>query len=780
VPPDDQKAMTPSVTQATISAPDRTPDRTPFRTALGVLATFLGSVLLFSLEPYVGKLLLPAFGGTPLLWNSCMVFFQVALLLGYGLALVMVTRLSEGRQTVVQLILLASLFFAYPRAGHIIELPGAPPALSLVASLTQHILLTFVALAALTTLVQSWLTESATQRGSNPYRLYAASNAGSMFGLFAYPLVFEPWLSLEGQRLVFLVLLALVIACVAAIGLTRAAPLQAGSTHTPRMDAQPRIDASPRMDAQPPMDAAEPFTRTGWFRVIALTAIPSSLLLSVTNYILTDIASLPLFWIVPLALYLITFIIAFGGRFVGHYRWLERGWTLLVLFVVVALAAEANSPASILIPVHLLTFFIACLLCHFRVVTLAPHPRYLPQFYLAVSVGGAVGGMLTLLIPPLVTDRMSEYPLALVLAATVLRATDPRTSNGLQRAFDLALPAVLVAASAFAFYRFASLDTLRWSPLIMAPAALFVLQANERGPAFVRRLGGLAAASLLLPSLFGTTKFAERSFFGRVRVTYASDRDANLLVHGSTVHGMQRVSQLGGCIPGTYYHRTGPIGRLLTALPPAELPRRIALVGLGSGALACYARAGERWDLFELDPVVARVASDTAFFTFLAHSKASQQTMTLGDARLALERDTVSRYDVMIVDAFSSDAIPIHLLTRQAVQGYVRHLAPKGVLVFHVSNRFFALQPVLQAVAVELRLTARAASDFTASAQEIVELKYPSQWVVLATAQSMPVLDAQWTPIAQVVPRVWTDEYSNPLGSMALPFGLRTVFGGPR
>jgi hypothetical protein len=739
------------------------------RAWLATLATFLGSTLLFSLEPYVGKLLLPAFGGTPLLWNSCMVFFQVALLLGYGLAMLLVRHLSVRQQVATQALLLCALFVAYPRGGNIIEITNAAPGVSLVVSLTRHVLLTFVALAALTTLVQSWLTADSQSTGENPYRLYAASNAGSMFGLFAYPMLFEPWLSLTSQRSLFLVLLAVVILAVAALGFTRAPAVR---------EVLNDVEPNPPHASHITLSRATSFTDATRWRVIALTAVPSSLLLSVTNYILTDVASLPLFWVMPLALYLITFIVAFGTKAGRQYPILERVWTLLVLFIVVALAAEATSPASVLIPVHLLVFFIASLLCHTRVASLAPDPAFLPQFYLAVSIGGAIGGMLTLLIPPLVTNRMIEYPIALVLSAVALTVKKPATSGWIQRAMDVGIAAALVLISSTLFYRFAATEQFRWAPLLFAPAALFVLNANERGPIFGVRLGALFVASLLVPSVYGTTLFGERSFFGRVRVSYDPKRDAHILLHGSTVHGIQRVSTLRGCEPATYYHRTGPVGSLLASLAPAPSPRRVALVGVGSGALACYAREGEQWDLYELDPVVSRVASDTAFFTFLAHAKSAGQRTILGDARLALERDTAARYDILIVDAFSSDAIPIHLLTREAVAGYVRHLTSNGILLFHISNRFFELRPVLSSVLASTPLQARIASDLQLTATEITEQKYISEWVIAARPGAITTLDARWTPLPASSMRVWTDDYSNPLG--ALRFVRALTGAGPQ
>jgi spermidine synthase len=234
------------------------------------------------------------------------------------------------------------------------------------------------------------------------------------------------------------------------------------------------------------------------------------------------------------------------------------------------------------------------------------------------------------------------------------------------------------------------------------------------------------------------------------------------------VHGVQRVSAMQGCEPTTYYHPTGPAGRFLRALPPASAPRRIALVGLGSGALACYARDGERWDLFELDPVVARVASDSSYFTFLTHSKATRGPIILGDARLALARAGDVRYNVIIVDAFSSDAIPIHLITREAIELYARRLTSDGVLLFHVSNRFFRLRPVLAAVAPVVGFAAYGDADLDLTVEQSEEIKYASDWVLLARTPEAASRDSRWQPLERATLRVWTDDYSNPLGSMGL------------
>ena len=713
---------------------------------LAATATFLGSLLLFAFEPYVGKILLPSFGGTPLLWNTCMVFFQVALLVGYLYALA-VTRIDNlVMQFAVQLAVLATLFVAYP--GSVVHLPDVTdaPFSQLVGWLVANALLPFVALAALTTLIQSWFARSAHPTAAHPYRLYAASNAGSMVGLFAYPLLFEPGLSLGAQRSIFLSLLAVVGASIVAFG----SVLRREATARPVSD---------------PLSAAGAES-VEWGKLIALTAIPASLLLSVTSYILTDIASIPFFWTIPLALYLATFIIAFGRPLHPLPALMARLSSLALLAVVVTLCAEANSPAIFLIPLHLLVFFLCCLFCHVKATALQPPAHLLPQYYLAISVGGAVGGLVTLLVPPLVTDGIIEYPLALVLASIVMV---PGTSAGRTlagRIMDVAIPAVLVLAGIpVATHLFP--DNVLGPALPYLPAAFYTLSGNEKGTVFATRLAALVVTSMLIPSPLGHSIFAERTFFGRVRVTVDDTGTFHRVVHGSTVHGMQRVSTMNECHPVSYYHPAGPAGRYLASIPESAPPMKVGLIGLGSGALCCYARPSDQWDLFELSPTMAHVASDPKLFTFVTNSKAAKKDIILGDARLSIDqRDTV--YDLIIVDAFCSDAIPLHLVTEEAIRTYSAHLTPKGIMLFHISNRFFRLQPVLASVGAPSGFKGFVFEDLRLTDEDERDGKAASTWMILARPEQAASLPPEWKPVTERLERAWTDDYSNPLGALEL------------
>ncbi|MGH7712300.1 MAG: spermidine synthase [Gemmatimonadaceae bacterium] len=720
-----------------------------------IAALFLGSLLLFAFEPYVGKTLLPSFGGTPLLWNTCVVFFQVALLLGYLYALALTRFVRFGAQLAIQLVLLGTVFLVHPAAHHGpgAVAPVANPWIALAGWLARYVLLPFIALSSLTTLVQSWLARS---WHGGPYRLYAASNAGSLAGLFAYPFLLEPNLSLPEQRSAMLVLLAAVV--LAVVGLMAALR----GAHAPPTPAS-AIAAPLPLEADRVRNAV-------WLKVIGLTAVPSSLLLGVTSYVLTDIASVPLFWIVPLALYLTTFIVAFGQRRRPPSLLLGRVFTLLAIVVVVSLAAETTSPALLLIPLHLVTVFIGSLLCHVKVASLAPHPRWLPHYYLAIAAGGALGGIITLLVPPLLTDRFIEYPAAVVICALLLAAPD-NVRRGLRgTVIDVALPLVLVLVGSAVVQRVLPANAERWSAFAYLPAAVFVLNGNTRRRVFTFRLASLVVASFLIPSPFGHTIFAERNFFGRVRVTVDFNGTFHKVVHGNTVHGAQEISQMHRCSPTTYYHPNGPAGQFFASLAPNAVPRRVALIGLGSGALACYARPGEVWDLYELNPAMVRVAEDRRLFTFLQRSQAAAKNVVLGDARLSIERTAAAPYDIVIVDAFSSDAIPIHLITKEAIDAYVRRLRAGGVLLFHISNRFFQLTPVLATVASNVRMSAFLFSDSLIAPSDGATGKYASEWVILTADDAVTALTPQWAPVRLSAMEVWTDEYSNPLDALKSPW----------
>lgn len=733
--------------------------------------SFGASLLLFAFEPFVGKLLLPKFGGTPLVWNACMAFYQVALLAGYAYAVLLQRVRYPWMQALSHALLLVVIVPLLPGASDVErELRAnvaSAPLLTLGGWLLRNVFVPFVALSALTTLVHSWYARATTATAASPYRLYAASNAGSLAGLFLYPMLLEPrWSLTEQQQALTLGGAGVAIGVALLAALLWRGRGRDSSPRTALPEAECDASAAPKDSGHDPRR-----WRTRWWaHVIWLAAVPSALLLGVTNYLLTDVASMPLLWVVPLALYLSTFIVAFGAGLNAHAMLLQRIVTLVVLVATTSLALETTSPAWLIVPLHLLALTLASLLCHVRLAALAPAPARLPRFYLALSAGGAIGGLAALFVPPLLTDRLVEYPVALVLSTTSFvalgtasPAPPPWLPTWRSRLLDVGMPLLLVVVAMTAIRSLALSDASQLMVLAFGPAALFALQANARPTAFTRRLAGMYVASFLVPAMLDDVVFADRTFYGRVRVTYDRARDEYALIHGTTVHGVQRGAEREQCRPTTYYHPMGPAGRVLAQWRPTGTPPRVALIGLGAGALTCYARDGETWDLYELDPVVARVAQDSALFTFLQRSPGTLTTV-LGDARLGLRDRQAGIYGVVVIDAFSSDAIPTHLITREALAEYRRVLSPDGLLLVHVSNRFFDLAPALSAVARDAGWTAWRWSDRMPSASDERESKYPSEWIAVAASAHQRPIGEGWRALGAPFTRLWTDEYSNPLG----------------
>lgn len=723
---------------------------------LAALLSLLASFLLFAFEPYIGKLLLPRFGGTPLVWNSCMAFFQVALLAGYAGALWLSRLRRVWLQAVLQVGLLVIAALVLPDAADaqfgLATDSGLSPLRSLGTWLVRYVGPTFVTVAALTTLIHGWYARLAGAGAPSAYRLYAASNVGSVLGLFAYPFLLEPRLALGAQHAVFVALLAVVAA---GVGLF-AVRLRGGQT----TDATPTV-----VPAQYGAEAvrAEPLPIA---RLLLLAAAPSGMLLGVSTFLLTDIASIPLLWMVPLALYLGTFIVAFGMPDRLPLVLLQRITALAALVATLTLALDTTSPTWLVLPLHLLTFTVASLLCHGHLARRAPSPARLPTFYLLISTGGAIGGLAALLIPPLVSDRLVEYPVSLLLAIGAFATLREQASGWRGVLLDVLVPLGLVIGGVSLLQQFVFGDAIGGLVLPFAPAALYALRANDRGPAFMRRLGALYLASFFVPVLPDRVIFADRTFYGRVRVTVDDAAGDYALLHGTTVHGVQKATQRDRCVATTYYHERGPAGSLLAGFRPAHAPARVGLIGVGAGALACYARPGEAWDLFELDPLVARVAQDTTYFTFLARSAADSLNMRLGDARLSLEREPAGQYGVLVLDAFSSDAIPTHLLTHEAFAAYQRVLAPEGLLLVHISNRYFDLRRVIAAAAASIGWRAHEWSDTRREPSDDATGRYPSEWMLLTAAGVTLPTGGSWEPSAKPSGAAWSDDRTNLMATL--------------
>ena len=714
----------------------------------------LSAALLFLVQPMFTKLVLPRFGGAPSVWSVAIVFFQTALLAGYAYAH-WLTRYASGRPSVaLHLVVMTAAVLALPPAiasGWERPPSGTEP-LWLIALFTVSIGLPFFALAANSPLLQAWFARTDHPAAGDPYFLYAASNVGSFLALVSYPTLIEPFVRLADQARFWSVGFCLLIVLLIACGVLLWRSPGAASTAD---------DVTP---ARPTWKDA-----VSW---VALAAVPAGLLIAVTAHISTDVAAVPLLWVLPLALYLLTFVIAFARRpIIPH-------WLVVALqppFVVALVAVIIFDPLKTIIwvvAVHLAVFFVNALMCHGELARTRPPARDLTAFYLCISAGGVVGGVATALIAPHVFNWVAEYPILIALAVLcrpglalpIDRSRRYMLFGGLAAAVGVlvlcALYPVMVDAIPYnwALGTLLAAAALLWrAPLPFAAVIVFVLLVNH---SIVEQAGARSV----------------RSFFGVSKVLDTSDGQFRLLQHGTTLHGGQRIRESNGELAAIdppelllYYWDGSAIAQALEAVRArVDGPIRFAVIGLGAGALACRAAPGDTVHYYEIDPAIVRIARDPYLFSFLWVCRPDVPVI-LGDARLTLADAPDGAYDLIVVDAFSSDAIPIHLLTREAMALYLKKLTPRGVVVMHVSNRHLELASVVAGIAA-----ANGRMTLVSDEGDLDEAANPYKFVgtVAAVAGSEEDFGAlahsrDWT-LEPPDPRqwVWTDDYCNIVGAV--------------
>ncbi|MES2034651.1 MAG: fused MFS/spermidine synthase [Pseudomonadota bacterium] len=731
--------------------------RTP---PLFVIAVFTSAALVFMVQPMVAKLVLPQLGGSPAVWNTSMAFFQAALLVGYGYAHFLQKLGTVRRQIVVHIIALALAGLTLPLriSGLLGEPSSTAPTLWLLGVLALSIGLPFAILSATAPLVQAWYARTVRGEGATePYALYAASNLGSLLALLSYPILMEPLLTLQGQRFTWsggYLAFVLILASLALLVWRSAA---AGSA----ADAPATADATPAGPA--------PGWKQ-WLVWIALAAVPSSLILGVTTHLVTDVASAPFLWVAPLALYLVTFIIAFQTRpLISPY------WALLLqgaaLPACIFMAPLHGSEMPLILFVNLSCFFLSALVCHQALVARRPDPAHLTEFYLCLSIGGVVGGAFNAFLAPVIFDNVLEYPLVLVLAGLARPWRWGKLTiweNGvLITGAAGALAAFLLTGHLGNFLTLDSLFTLK-TLLCLTVVAAFMLR--ERGVAFTLLLALLAMGATKLGDRTEVIQ-TDRSFFGVLRQTRVNEPriggELRLLSHGTTLHGAQATDPRYRCRPLVYYAPETPIGQVFTAsqVKPAL---RVGAVGLGTGSVAAYSRPGDHTTFFEIDPLVIRIAHETGDFTYTTECAKGAIDFVLGDARLTLAKQPDASFDILLIDAFSSDAIPAHLLTVEALKGYLAKLKPDGVLILHLSNRNLELRTPAMAVA-------KAAGGYALLQRHPRADTSPQYWEsgedVLIVAHSAEALaeyqaDNRWTPADSRGTKPWTDDYTNLVGAL--------------
>jgi len=732
-------------------------------TALVAAAIFLSSALLFWLEPLFGKIVLPLLGGAPAVWNACLLFYQTALLAGYAWAHA-ADRIGVKRHAAIHIVGSLAALLVLPFAVPRVLLPPSTnqPLGWLLLVLLMGVGLPFVMVAANGPLLQLWYSRSGAKRARDPYFLYAASNLGSAAALLLFPVVIERFLTLSTQNQLWragYVLIVLLLAACAIVLARRSVPDQTTST------------------ADVPREAIAWRRRLYW---LALAAIPSSLLLGVTTYISSEVAPIPLLWILPLAIYLATLVVAFAATrpladaldsvFARQLTLRSALGTIagMLLFAVPCLVVYvvwSARPAIVL--AHLLLFAGAALVCHVRLAANRPAAERLTEFYLWTAIGGALGGAFNTLVGPLLFTSVLEYPLALTAVIMVLPARVGRDGQRAAASWrDLAWPVALgLVTAAIPFVLAASHAELPIpSRLLLAIPAIACLGFSGRPLRFGAGLAAVVVASTVYPAEIGTVEYAQRNFFGVHRVLRDDRHGFRWLTHGVTVHGGQPLADTLNPRPLTYFTPSGPIGDVFRAFGPRHPTGRVAVIGLGAGAMLYYGIPGQAWTFFEIDPEVTEIAENPKFFRFLPNARAQHQVIG-GDARLSLARDTAT-YDLLVLDAFASDAIPTHLLTREAVQLYLSRLRPGGLLVMHISNRFFDLGPVVARAASDARLYSAHRVDSDPDDAENTG-KFGSHWAVLARdgGTIAPIVaQGEWKPLTGGERlRVWTDDYSSVL-----------------
>ena len=670
---------------------------------LYALTIVVSAFLLFQVQPVIAKIILPWFGGSAAVWTTCLLFFQMVLLLGYLYAHATVRYLKPRMQMLVHaglLLVSAAVLPIYPNASWK-PYGSEDPSLRILGLLAMTVGLPYFLLSTTGPLLQAWYARR--YKGAIPYRLYALSNAGSMFALLSYPVLFEPVYTTRQQATIWSV------AYVGFAALCAMTAFRSGTT----VAAEESVEV---------VGEHKPGAAQYWMWM-GLAACASVLLLAVTNHMSQNIAAIPFLWILPLSIYLLSFILCFEGS--GWYRRTPYLQLFAVALGSMAYAMsseqEGNLPIKIMLPLSAMGLFTCCMVCHGELARLKPHPRYLTHFYLMISAGGALGGLFVGLIAPHLFHAFYEMPAGMgacaVLVVLVLKQ-DPE----LTWFQNFRQPAPLVAAA-----------------LTVALITYLGMQIRENNQ----------GARLLVRNFYGGLKVRDSGPEARLDAVRS-------LTHGTINHGEEFLNAARRDWPTTYY---GPNTGVGVAIRDKQKkgPIRVGVIGLGTGTISAYGRAGDYYRFYEINPLVPRLARSE--FHFVGDSKARVE-IAMGDARLSLEREAPENFDVLAVDAFSSDSIPVHLLTRQAMDLYFRHLKPDGILAVHISNRYLDLQPVLRGETQATGKLARVVDTDDDESQDV----FGATWVLVvspAAGFSKGILDASREVEKLRNVRLWTDDFSN-------------------
>lgn len=713
---------------------------------------FTGALLLFLMQPLVGRMVLPLLGGSPAVWTTTMLFFQTVLLAAYGYAHFSLRRLDIRRQVSIHLVLLLVPVLSLPVAiGSGVTGPSvSSPIAGLLLLLAATVGLPFFVVSTTSPLLQRWFAAAGHKSSMDPYFLYAAGNCGSLLALVIYPVLIEPNWRLPVQSWWWAVSYGVFAGMVALCGFW----------------VRRMVRAEPPVTAKEALPRPEPVTVGRRIRWVALATVPCSLMLSVTTYLTSELAPVPLLWVIPLGIYLLTFVLVFARRQLIPHRLMVHVLPVIVATVLFTLVTGLIKPLGPLLGLHLVCLFVVAMACHGELAKDRPPVDHLTGYYLWMSVGGALGGVLNALLAPVLFKTVLEYPLTLVLACALVLVT-VRQKTGLKAWLPALLPAVPLGLLALLFLRYmpmaASGSRVANSFLVFGALCGICLLFMRDSRRFSLTLLMVVVVGLVVPERNIRVLKKERSFFGVHRVETDSPGKFRLLLHGNTVHGVQSLDPARRREPLGYYSRSGPLGQVIAATAPS-LKQRVGVIGLGTGTLASYGQAGEQWTFFEIDPVVEKLARNVQYFSFLADSPAKVD-VTLGDARLALARVDDGRFGLLVVDAFTADLVPLHLMTREALALYRSKLSSGGVLIFNISNQHLWLERVVAMLARDAGWSCLVRSDPLDSAETRASGKFSSKWIVLAQTRatlSELAADPRWqAPPAQLNSPVWTDDYTS-------------------
>lgn len=733
------------------------------------LCIFTGSFLLFLIQPMVGKILLPCLGGSPSVWTTCMLFFQFALLAGYVYAERSITILGYRKQSSLHLVLMISGCLFLPIDVDLTSAATAfnQPVVWLFSKLTFSIGFLFFIIAANAPLVQRYYSQAGQVDSTDPYFLYSASNAGSLTALAAYPFFFEPLLKLSQQKFfwsgLYVVQIFLLFMC---------------CRHF--FQSENELPVITEKSRRPVWREIAGWTFLGF--------VPCSAMLAVTTHIATDIASGPILWIFPLSLYLVSFILAYAkSSFWRDFKW-EIPLLHAIMLVIIVYHFNITHPVTLTIPLHLAATFLVCMYFHSFLARIRPEPELLNSYYVWMSVGGIAGGLFNGIIAPTIFAFQAEYLITMFLAAFSISML-----SGIGKSGNYPLSAQILTAIFYTLligllagrYHNPNISLIGGNTLFFMLLSLALLRMFFN---FSRLICVLTLLIVLAGSHFSWIKdnnlLIGRNFFGILKVARVTnedrinDRDLGInkltdlfycLYHGTTLHGVERKVNVRPVYPLSYYCRESPIGAAFRAGVINRAFRNIGVIGLGCGTLAWYGRSWQHFDFFEIDPQVVAIAENPQMFTYLKNSRASWKTI-VGDARINLQTVADNSYDLLVVDAYSSDSIPLHLVTLEAFRLYKSKLKPDGLLMLHVSNRYFHLAPIIRRICDQMAMKTLESLDLPknySNRYDWYDLAFitPSVWVAASPDQkrlNMLKCFRKWDePGVDNTLSVWTDDHAN-------------------